>query len=231
MRYKKFDYTKLTPPCLALVKNLKFEDDENGIGRIEFGDIIKVSKLRSELSDLTPDPKPIKTKKQLKRLVFRQGLIDMLFDYETLEEVDKCQLWEHFWDVDFTQSIEKIIPELFKKNPIFFNTSFNQFFEQFKIKDRDIFNESYVVGFFAATKYEDNLNYLKSVAHSLLVQGHTTSKTMNYIHYYYLEEMLEGEWNDEIDVQEMFAQLHEDLPKIINEIEKLPDDYDYLWDK
>jgi hypothetical protein len=155
----------------------------------------------------------------------------MLFDYETLEEVDKCQLWEHFWDVDFTQSIEKIIPELFKKNPTFFNTSFNQFFEQFKIKDRDIFNESYVVGFFAATKYEDNLNYLKSVAHSILAQGYTASKAMNYIHYYYLEEMLEGEWNDEIDLQEMFAQLHEDLPKIINEIEKLPVDYDYFWDK
>ena len=231
MRYKKFDYSKLTLPCVALVKNLKFEDDENGIGRIEFGDIIKVSKLRSELSGLIPSPKPIKTKKQLKRLVFRQGLIDMLFDYETLEEVDKCQLWEHFWDVDFSKSIEKIIPELFEKDPIFFNTSFNQFFEQFKIKDRDIFNESYVIGYFAATKYEDNLNYLKSVAYSLLAKGYTASKAMNYIHYYYLEEMLEGEWNDEIDVQEMFAQLNIDLPKIINEIEKLPDDYDYLWDK
>lgn len=33
MRYKKFDYTKLTPPCLALVRNLKFVDGENGLGK------------------------------------------------------------------------------------------------------------------------------------------------------------------------------------------------------
>jgi hypothetical protein len=43
--------------------------------------------------------------------------------------------------------------------------------------------------------------------------------------------MLEGEWNEEMSVQDMFERLNEDLPKFINGIKTLPEDYDYLWDK
>jgi NAD(P)-dependent dehydrogenase (short-subunit alcohol dehydrogenase family) len=61
--------------------------------------------------------------------------------------------------------------------------------------------------------------------------GYSASKTINHLHYFYLEQMLEGEWNEEMSVQDIFERLNEDLPKFINGIKKLPDDYDYLWDK
>ena len=232
MRYKKFDYTKLTLPCLALVRNLKFEDDENGMGKLEFGDIIKISKIRKELIDLIPEPNPIKTRKQLKRLIFREELLDMMMDdFDTLEEVDACPLKEIFMDIDFSKSIDHIVDEMFDNDPYYFNCNMNQYFEQYKIKDRDIFNESYVIGFFVSSNYEANFDYLKAVAVSMMKSGYSASKAINHLHYFYLEQMLEGEWNEDMSVQDMFERLNEDLPKFINGIKKLPDDYDYLWDK
>jgi hypothetical protein len=69
------------------------------------------------------------------------------------------------------------------------------------------------------------------VALSMMKSGYSASKAINHLHYFYLEQMLEGEWNEEMSVQDMFERLNEDLPKFINGIKKLPDDYDYLWDK
>jgi hypothetical protein len=217
---------------LALVRNLKFEDDENGMGKLEFGGIIKISKIRKDLIALIPEPKPIKTRKQLKRLIFREELLDMMLDdFDTLEEVDACPLKEIFMDIDFSKSIDHIVDELFDKNPNYFNYSMNQYFEQYKIKDRDIFNESYVIGFFVSSNYEANFDYLKAVALSMMKSAYSTTKAINHLHYFYLEQILEGEWNKEMSVQDMFERLNEDLPKFIDGIKTLPDDYDYLWDK
>ena len=198
-------------PCIALVKNLKFENHEMGCGAIAAGEVIKTADFISEVTPFIPIPNKITSESQLKRLIYREEIVSGFDEDCTLDMIDEFDIEEVFPEYNKELNVSGQVMNLFDENPYYFNTSLNQFYYENTVRDEDIFGESYVICFLISADLEKNIAFLTKVIENYFSKGMEARKIYYKIINNYFEKMLGGELKEELYEQEMFEKLNEFL--------------------
>ena len=198
-------------PCIALVKNLKFDNHEMGCGAIAAGEVIKTADFISEVTPFIPIPNKITSESQLKRLIYREEIVSGFDEDCTLDMIDEFDIEEVFPEYNKELNVSGQVMNLFDENPYYFNTSLNQFYYENTVRDEDIFGESYVICFLISADLEKNIAFLTKVIENYFSKGMEARKIYYKIINNYFEKMLGGELKEELYEQEMFEKLNEFL--------------------
>lgn len=198
-------------PCIALINNLKFENHEMGCGAITAGEIIKTSAFISEVTPFIPIPNKITSETQLKRLIYREEIVSGFDEDCTLEMIDEFDIDEVFPEYNKYLNVTNQVMNLFDEDPYYYNTSLNQFYYENRVRDEDIFGESFVICFLISADLEKNITFLTKVINTYFSNGMEARKIYNKIINNYFEKMLGGELKEELYEQEMFEKLNEFL--------------------
>lgn len=198
-------------PCIALIKNLKFDNHELGCGAIAAGEVIKTADFISEVTPFIPIPNKITSESQLKRLIYREEIVSGFDEDCTLEMIDEFDIEEVFPEYNKELNVSGQVMNLFDENPYYFNTSLNQFYYENTVRDEDIFGESYVICFLISADLEKNIAFLTKVIENYFSKGMEARKIYYKIINNYIEKLLGGEIKEELYEQEMFEKLNEFL--------------------
>ena len=198
-------------PCIALVKNLKFDNHEMGCGAIAAGEVIKTADFISEVTPFIPIPNKITSESQLKRLIYREEIVSGFDEDCTLDMIDEFDIEEVFPEYNKELNVSGQVMNLFDENPYYFNTSLNQFYYENTVRDEDIFGESYVICFLISADLEKNIAFLTKVIENYFSKGMEARKIYYKIINNYIEKLLGGEIKEELYEQEMFEKLNEFL--------------------
>ena len=198
-------------PCIALIKNLKFENHEMGCGAIAAGEVIKTADFISEVTPFIPIPNKITSESQLKRLIYREEIVSGFDEDCTLEMIDEFDIEEEFPEYNKDLNVTGQVMNLFDEDPYYYNTSLNQFYYENKVRDEDLFGESYVICFLISADLEKNIAFLTKVIETYFSKGMEARKIYYKIIDNYIEKMFAGEIKEEFYEQEMFEALHEFL--------------------
>jgi hypothetical protein len=198
-------------PCIALVKNLKFDNHEMGCGAIAAGEVIKTADFISEVTPFIPIPNKITSESQLKRLIYREEIVSGFDEDCTLDMIDEFDIEEVFPEYNKELNVSGQVMNLFDENPYYFNTSLNQFYYENTVRDEDIFGESYVICFLISADLEKNIAFLTKAIENYFSKGMEARKIYYKIINNYIEKLLGGEIKEELYEQEMFEKLNEFL--------------------
>ena len=198
-------------PCIALVKNLKFENHEMGCGAIAAGEVIKTGDFINEVSPFIPIPNKITSESQLKRLIYREEIVSGFDEDCTLEMIDEFDIENEFPEYNKDLNVTGQVMNLFDEDPYYYNTSLNQFYYENRVRDEVIFGESYVICFLISSDLEKNIAFLTKVIEYYFSKGMEARKIYSKIIDNYIEKMFAGEINEELSEQEMFEAFHEFL--------------------
>lgn len=198
-------------PCIALIKNLKFDNHEMGCGAIASGEVIKTADFINEVTPFIPIPNKIISELQLKRLIYREEIVSGFDEDYTLEMIDEFDIEEVFPEYNKDLNVTSQVMNLFDEDPYYYNTSLNQFYNENTVRDEDLFGESYVICFLIAADLEKNTVFLTKVIENYFSKGMDAQKIYFKIIDNYIEKMLAGEIKEELDEQEMFSEFHEFL--------------------
>lgn len=198
-------------PCIALVKNLKFDNHEMGCGAIAAGEVIKTADFISEVTPFIPIPNKITSETQLKRLIYREEIVSDFDEDCTLEMIDGFDIEEEFPEYNKDLNVTGQVMNLFDEDPYYYNTSLNQFYNEDTVRDEDIFGESYIICFLISADVEKNNAFLTKVIEYYFSKGMEAQKIYYKIIDNYIEKMLAGEIKEELYEQKMFEKFHEFL--------------------
>lgn len=198
-------------PCIALVKNLKFENHEMGCGTIAAGEVIKTAEFINEVSPFIPIPNKITSESQLKRLIYREEIVSGFDEDCTLEMIDEFDIEEVFPEYNKDLNVTSQVMNLFDEDPYYYNTSLNQFYYENTVRDEDLFGESYVICFLISADLEKNIAFLTKVIEYYFSKGMEARKIYFKIIDNYIEKMLAGEIKEELYEQEMHSEFHKFL--------------------
>ena len=198
-------------PCIALIKNLKFENHEMGCGAIAAGEVIKTADFITEVTPFIPIPKKITSESQLKRLIFREEIVSDIDEDCTLEMIDEFDIEDEFPEYNKDLNVTGQVMNLFDEDPYYYNTSLNQFYYENRVRDEVIFGESYVICFLISSDLEKNIAFLTKVIENYFSKGMEARKIYYKIIENYIEKLFAGEINEELSEQEMFEAFHEFL--------------------
>jgi len=198
-------------PCIALIKNLKFDNHELGCGAIAAGEVIKTADFISEVTPFIPIPNKITSESQLKRLIYREEIVSGFDEDCTLEMIDEFDIEEEFPEYNKDLNVTGQVMNLFDEDPYYYNTSLNQFYNEDTIRDEDIFGESYVICFLISADLQKNTAFLTKVIENYFSKGMEARKIYFKIIDNYLEKLLGGEIKEELYEQEMYIEFHEFL--------------------
>ena len=198
-------------PCIALIKNLKFDNHEMGCGAIAAGEVIKTADFISEVTPFIPIPKKITSELQLKRLIFREEIVSDIDEDCTLEMIDEFDIENEFPEYNKDLNVTGQVMNLFDEDPYYYNTSLNQFYYENRVRDEVIFGESYVICFLISSDLEKNIAFLTKVIEYYFSKGMEARKIYSKIIDNYIEKIFAGEIKEEFYEQEMFEAFHEFL--------------------
>ena len=94
----KFDYSIVKAPCLALIQNLEFYNNES-LEKIEFGQLIDTDDSFSTLKKQVPKPKQLNDLKSIMKLAGRENLIECMDD-SLIDEINDYPEEEFLEDFD-----------------------------------------------------------------------------------------------------------------------------------
>jgi len=214
---EKFDYSMVESPCLALIHNLEFYNNESH-EKIEFGTLISMSDSFSELKKQVPTPKKLNDLKSVMKLAGRENLIECMDDC-LIDEINDYPEKEFLEDFELSKDlgIREIEKELFGENdPYYFNVDLEPYHLTHLIKDIDVFEESYTIVFFVPNDKVKVKEFILGRVNALKQKGKSNYEIFKVIHYRYLENIIESS-DKEAYGQEIFEYIHEILPSEISE--------------
>lgn len=195
----KFNYKPILSeaPCFALIKNLRYEDDDPLLP-IRKGEIIQISKSKNELIKLIPKPEGnFKTARQIKRFLFRAGDILEYTDFkgqELLKQIDLDPiLYEHF-SFKPGKKISNLL-EILKednwitKNNLFYDYSGSAYHDDCKLRDYQLFDETFDIRFFGGADKEKMYQFVLNYIHSRLALDKPISGILAVVQSDFMESM------------------------------------------
>jgi hypothetical protein len=196
----KFNYKPILSeaPCFALIKNLRYEND-NPLLPIKKGEIIQLSTNKSDLYKFIPKPDGnFKTARQIKRFLFRAGII---LEYNTefkgeelLKQIDlDSTLYEEF-SFKPGKKISELL-ELVKEynwiteDKLYYNYSGSAYHDDCKLRDYQLFDETYDIRFFAGADKEKTYQFVLKYIHSRLALNKPISGILSVVQSDFMESM------------------------------------------
>jgi hypothetical protein len=188
----KFNYEPILSeaPCFALIKNLRYKDDDPLLP-ISKGEIIQVAITKSELYKLIPKPDGnFKTARQIKRFLFRAGII---LEYNTefkgedlLKQIDlDATIYEEF-AFKPGKKISELLEEMRDNNwitedKLYYDFSGSAYHDNYKLRDYQLFDETYDIRFFAGADKEKTYQFLLKYIHSRLALNKPISGVLSVV--------------------------------------------------
>ena len=212
----KFDYSIVKAPCLALIQNLEFYNNES-LEKIEFGQLIATDESFSALKKQVPKPKQLNDLKSIMKLAGRENLIECMDD-SLVDEINDYPEEEFLEDFDLSKEmgIKEMEKQLFgDDDPYYFNVDLEPYHLTHLIKDLDVFQESYTIVFFIPNDKVRVKEFILDRINALKLKDKSNFEIFEVIHYRYLENIIESS-DKEIYGQEMFEYIHERLPPEIS---------------
>ena len=212
----KFDYSIVKAPCLALIQNLEFYNNES-LEKIEFGQLIATDESFSALKKQVPKPKQLNDLKSIMKLAGRENLIECMDD-SLVDEINDYPEEEFLEDFDLSKEmgIKEMEKQLFgDDDPYYFNVDLEPYHLTHLIKDLDVFQESYTIVFFIPNDKVRVKEFILDRINALKLKDKSNFEIFEVIHYRYLENSIESS-DKEIYGQEMFEYIHEILPPEIS---------------
>ena len=212
----KFDYSIVKAPCLALIQNLEFYNNES-LEKIEFGQLIATDESFSALKKQVPKPKQLNDLKSIMKLAGRENLIECMDD-SLVDEINDYPEEEFLEDFDLSKEmgIKEMEKQLFgDDDPYYFNVNLEPYHLTHHIKDLDVFGESYTIVFFIPNDKIRVKEFILDRINALKLKDKSNFEIFEVIHYRYLENIIESS-DKEIYGQEMFEYIHEILPPEIS---------------
>jgi len=243
----KFSYEPILSeaPCFALIKNLRYKEDDPLLP-IRKGEIIQLSTNKSELYKLIPKPDGnFKTARQIKRFLFRAGII---FEYNTefkgeelLKQIDlDATLYEEF---SFTpgKKISELLEVMREENwitqdKLYYDFSGSAYHDFYKIRDYQLFDETYDIRFFAGAYKEKTYQFVLKYIHSRLALGKPISGILSVVQSDFMESMDNYSGTEKFSGYDCWEYLNyrlrnEPIPGIKKCIDSDWDFVDYMGDK
>jgi hypothetical protein len=239
-------YTILSEaPCFALIKNLRYKEDDPLLP-IRKGEIIQLSTNKSELYKLIPKPDGnFKTARQIKRFLFRAGII---FEYNTefkgeelLKQIDlDATLYEEF---SFTpgKKISELLEVMREENwitedKLYYDFSGSAYHDFYKIRDYQLFDETYDIRFFAGADKEKTYEFVLNYIHSRLALDKPISGILSVVQSDFIDSMDNYSGLENFSGYDCWEYLNyrlrnEPIPGIKKCIDADWDFVDYLGDK
>ncbi len=212
----KFDYSQLKAPCLALIHNLEFYNNES-CEKIEYGQLIAIDDSFSALKKQVPKPKQLNDLKSIMKLAGREELIECMDD-SLIDEINEYSEEEFLEDFELSKEmgIKEIEKELFgEDDPYYFNVNLEPYHLTHLLKDIDVFEESFTIVFFIPNDKIQVQEYLLNHINELKEKGKSNFEIFQIIHYHFLENIIESS-DKEVYGQEIFEYIHEILPPEIS---------------
>jgi len=212
----KFDYSQLKAPCLALIHNLEFYNNES-CEKIEYGQLIAMDDSYSALKKQVPKPKQLNDLKSIMKLAGREELIESMDD-SLIDEINDYSEEEFLEDFELSKEmgIKEIEKELFgEDDPYYFNVNLEPYHLTHLVKDIDVFEESFTIVFFIPNDKIRVKEYLLNHIKELKEKGKSDFEIFQIIHYRFLENIIEAS-DKEVYGQEIFEYIHEMLPPEIS---------------
>jgi hypothetical protein len=240
----KFSYASILSeaPCFALIKNLRYKHDDPLLP-INKGEIIKISKNKNELIKLIPKPDGnFTTAKQIKRFLFRAGFILEYTDFkgeELLRQIELDPILYEEFSYKPGKKISNLLEELKEYNwisndKLYYNYSGSAYHDDCKLRDYQLFNETYDIRFFAGEDKEKIYQFILEFINGRLHLGKPISGILSLVQSDFLDAMDNYTGVEKISGYDCWEYLNDRLRK-----EKIPgikksnywDFTDYLGDK
>ena len=125
--------------------------------------------------------------------------------------IDEFDIEEEFPEYNKDLNVTGQVMNLFDEDPYYYNTSLNQFYNENRVRDEDIFGESYVICFLISADLEKNIAFLTKVIEYYFSKGMEARKIYYKIIENYIEKLFAGEIKEELSEQEMYIEFHEFL--------------------
>ena len=212
----RFDYSLLKAPCLALIHNLEFFNNES-LEKIEFGQLIATDESFSALKKQVPKPKQLNDLKSIMKLAGRENLIECMDD-SLIEEINDYPEEEFLEDFELSKEmgIKEMEKQLFgEDDPYYFNVNLEPYHFTHLMKDLDVFGESYTIVFFVPNDKVKVKEFILNRINALKRKDKSNYEIFKVIHYCYLENSIESS-DKEVYGQEIFEYIHEILPPEIS---------------
>ncbi len=214
-----FNYDKIfeAAPCYALIKNLRYEKD-NSDRPISKGELIAASTDERELCLMIPKPPlAFKTIMQLKRFLYRSGMMEDIDHYEgdeLLKMIDKDEIlrWEAIYKPGRT--MEEMVRlcfhyEYFGEREFYYDYTGSAFHYPNKIRDYQIFEEWYDMPFFGGDDKEKLYQFFVELIRQKHAEGFSLSSVFNSISSNYMDRL--ASYNGEISGYELWEYLQDRL--------------------
>ena len=196
----KFNYAPILSeaPCFALIKNLRYEDDDPLLP-VRKGEIIQVATSKSELYKLIPKPDGnFKNARQIKRFLFRAGII---LEYNTefkgeelLKQIDLDPiLYEHcsFKPGKKISDLLELLKEYnwITKDKLYYDYSGSAYHDDCKLRDYQLFDETYDIRFSGGADKEKIYQFVLKYIHSRLALDKPISGILSVVQSDFMESM------------------------------------------
>lgn len=196
----KFNYAPILSeaPCFALIKNLRYKDDDPLLPIIK-GEIIQVATTKSELYKFIPKPDGnFKTARQIKRFLFRAGII---LEYnsefkgeELLKQIDLDTLIYEEFSFKPGKKISELLEEMrdenwITKDKLYYDFSGSAYHDIYKLRDYQLFDETYDIRFFAGADKEKTYQFVLKYIHSRLALDKPISGILSVVQSDFMESM------------------------------------------
>lgn len=211
-----FDYSLLKAPCLALIHNLEFHNNESN-EKIEFGQLIAMDDSYGVLKNQVPKPKQLNDLKSIMKLARRENLFECMDDC-FIDEINDYAEEDFLVDFELSENMgmREIEKALFGENdPYYFNVNLEPYHLTHLMKDLDVFGESYTIVFFVPNDKEKVKEFILNRISALKRKDKSNYEIFKVIHYCYLENSIESS-DKEVYGQEIFEYIHEILPPEIS---------------
>ena len=211
-----FDYSLLKAPCLALIHNLEFHNNESN-EKIEFGQLIAMDDSYGVLKNQVPKPKQLNDLKSIMKLARRENLFECMDDC-FIDEINDYAEEDFLVEFELSENMgmREIEKALFGENdPYYFNVNLEPYHLTHLMKDLDVFGESYTIVFFVPNDKEKVKEFILNRISALKRKDKSNYEIFKVIHYCYLENSIESS-DKEVYGQEIFEYIHEILPPEIS---------------
>jgi hypothetical protein len=232
-----FDYSPILPkaPCFVLIKNLRYDNDDNQ-QKIATGKIISFSdELTPLLAQLNRPNLDFSSIKNLKRFLYTQGFFQELTLLEGSElrgAIDCKSIAEIDSRLSDGTSVDVILQQLFadgrlKECDIIYDFGGSSYHEKNRLKDFEVYRETFDIRFFGGDNKLVLFDFLKSFfdKHHL---GHNIHELLKEIRFDFFEMMDAYNGNEKIYSYDLWHEfLHFLFDKDMIPVEILED---YLAD-